>query len=58
LALDSEKAKLELGWTPRFSQEKAIVSTIEWWKLVLAGANPLTVCIDEITGYLGNNLVN
>ena len=58
LALDSEKAKLELGWAPHFTQEEAIVSTIEWWKLVLDGANPLTVCNNAIAGYLGKNIAN
>jgi CDP-glucose 4,6-dehydratase len=32
LDLNSEKAKNELNWIPKWSQVDAIASTIEWWK--------------------------
>ena len=36
LALDSSLSKELLGWSPRWSQEDAIKSTISWWKSFFA----------------------
>ena len=36
LALDSSLAKELLGWSPNWSQEEAIKSTISWWKSYFA----------------------
>jgi CDP-glucose 4,6-dehydratase len=40
LDLDSTKAKIELDWKPAWSQQEAILSTINWWKSYLS--NPAT----------------
>jgi CDP-glucose 4,6-dehydratase len=36
LKLDSKKAKKVLNWKPRWSQEEAIIETINWWSDVLS----------------------
>ena len=36
LKLDSKKAKEVLNWKPRWSQEEAIIETINWWSDVLS----------------------
>jgi CDP-glucose 4,6-dehydratase len=37
LDLDSQKARSELGWKPKWSQIEAAVSTTNWWKKVSSG---------------------
>lgn len=37
LKLDCSKAKAELGWYPQWNLEKALESTVEWYKTWLAG---------------------
>lgn len=37
LKLDCSKAKAELGWSPHWNLEKALESTVEWYKTWLAG---------------------
>ena len=49
LDLNSELARRELKWTPRWDQEQAIVSTIEWWKKVLIQkVPPMEACISDL----------
>jgi CDP-glucose 4,6-dehydratase len=35
LELDSSYAQQVLGWSPKWSQEKAVIDSIKWWKDVL-----------------------
>ena len=45
LELDSELARKELGWRSVWSQEEAIISTVEWWKKVhQKELSPLEAC--------------
>lgn len=55
LSLNSEKARANLGWCPKYSQENAIRSTIEWWKVIFDGADPLETCNREISKFLANS---
>lgn len=35
LGLDSNRARLMLGWSPSWSQEEAVIASINWWKQIL-----------------------
>lgn len=49
LDLNPAFAQKELGWIPLWTQIEAVDSTIQWWKqVILAGANPEEVSIEEI----------
>ena len=49
LSLDSYQAKSTLGWTPRWTQEEAVQSTIQWWKQVTENPNKLKeACLADI----------
>jgi CDP-glucose 4,6-dehydratase len=53
LHLSSKFAQAQLGWSPTYTQERAIVSTINWWKSLLTlqlGASDLI--FGEIQEYL------
>ena len=47
LNLDSTFASEKLGWQPHWSQEKSIISTIEWWDSVINKG----VSSDDACGY-------
>lgn len=45
LELDSNLAHKELNWKPKWTQEEAIISTINWWKNTSqANLSPLEAC--------------
>ena len=49
LNLNSNLARKELHWTPKWDQEQAIVSTIEWWKQVLImKRDPREACLTDL----------
>jgi CDP-glucose 4,6-dehydratase len=49
LHLNSDLAKKELNWKPKWDQEQAIVSTIEWWKKVLImKKDPREACLIDL----------
>jgi len=49
LSLNSTKAERTLGWSPVWSQEQAVISTVEWWNKVLnKGTLPFDACLDDI----------
>jgi hypothetical protein len=49
LNLDSTFAREKLGWQPYWSQEKSIVSTMEWWKSVISnGVSSEDACRHDI----------
>ena len=37
LKLDCSKARIELGWEPRYSVKKALEKSIEWYRLFYDG---------------------
>lgn len=53
LSLNSTKAEQTLGWSPVWSQEQAVISTVEWWDKVLnKGVSPLDACLNDIRSLL------
>ena len=53
LDLDSERAKVELGWMPIWSQEQAIKKTLEWWlRKIEDHQDPFDLCRADIEEYL------
>ena len=55
LDLDSSLAREQLGWSPSWSQEEAITSTINWWQKVLVQkGDPYTLCLEDIEKRLLN----
>lgn len=45
LNLDSSLSRSTLGWEPYWSQESAVISSIQWWKRVLDGSvSPYESC--------------
>jgi CDP-glucose 4,6-dehydratase len=52
LQLDSNLAKKHLGWRPSWSQEEAVISTIEWWKKVLKEKTlPIDACENDFAKF-------
>ena len=52
LQLSIDKAKLELNWHPRWSSERAIKKTIEWYKRVRDGAVVYDVSTNQIAEFM------
>ena len=49
LDLDSTLAKMDLGWSPYWTQEESIKSTFEWWSKVMYGnITAFQACKDDI----------
>jgi CDP-glucose 4,6-dehydratase len=49
LDLNPDYAKQSLGWEPCWSQEEAVVSTVQWWDKVLnQGVTPAEACQDDV----------
>ena len=51
LKLDSSKARLELGWTPRWHVGQAIDKIVSWTRAYQNGDEMLQVCLEQIRGY-------
>jgi CDP-glucose 4,6-dehydratase len=55
LSLNSTLAEQTLGWTPVWSQEQAVITTVKWWSEVFNnGASPVDVCMNDIHTLLSN----
>lgn len=53
LQLDSSLAEKILSWVPKYTQEAAIESTLNWWESnLLSGISAEELCKDEIRRYL------
>ena len=49
LQLDSSLAREQLAWTPHWSQEEAVISTVQWWLKVLSTSKtPTEACEDNL----------
>jgi CDP-glucose 4,6-dehydratase len=49
LQLDSSYANGLLGWNPMWTQEEAIIATVDWWRKVEQNKiDPLTACLEDI----------
>lgn len=51
LKLTIDRAQSRLGWHPRWDFETAISKTIEWYKSVHEGKDPLEMTLNQITEY-------
>jgi CDP-glucose 4,6-dehydratase len=51
LKLDCSKARMRLGWQPRWNLEKALQSIIEWVTLYKDGGNVRDCCLEQIEEY-------
>lgn len=53
LELDPRKAMKELNWSPVWTQESAIMKTLNWWENVHKGdLSPLEACTKDIQDFL------
>ena len=48
LMLNSSKARTELGWSDKLSFEESVEWTINWYKTVSAGSDPLEETLKNI----------
>jgi len=49
LALNSKKARQELNWESKWTQEEAVVSTVRWWKNVISKSlTPREACLADV----------
>lgn len=49
LTLDSQKAESLLGWTPKWSAEKAVTETLHWYKSFLDDQSAIELCDAQIS---------
>lgn len=52
LQLSIDKAKLDLGWRPKWSSERAINETVDWYKRVTGGDSAGTVSAAQIAAFM------
>ncbi len=52
LKLDSSKARIELGWYPRWNLERAVDCVVEWTGAYAQGKDMKTVCLKQIADYM------
>lgn len=51
LQLSIDKAKLELGWRPRWDTAQSVGATMEWYRRVLSGEDAYEVSTSQINAY-------
>jgi CDP-glucose 4,6-dehydratase len=51
--LSIERARLLLGWTPRWNFDRAVTETIRWYKDVAAGIDPGALTAAQIKAFEG-----
>lgn len=51
LGLDSTKAKMAIGWEPKWNFEKTVSKTVEWYKCRLNGQDPYELCLANLKTY-------
>lgn len=51
LRLDSSKARLILGWTPRWTTVRALERTVAWYRAAGNGGDARSLCLDDISEY-------
>ncbi len=52
LMLSADKAKMQLGWVPHWSFEQAVDATIEWYRAVAAGKDPVAITDAQIEAFV------
>ena len=55
LTLNSMKALSRLGWRPRWSFERTLAATVEWYRRHVDGGDMHQLSIEQITSYEGAN---
>jgi CDP-glucose 4,6-dehydratase len=58
LKLDCSKAKLNLGWFPRWSVDHALDKVVEWTKAYQANEDVAAVCLKQIHEYSNTRIAN
>jgi CDP-glucose 4,6-dehydratase len=51
LRLDSSKARLQLGWSPRWSLDETLAKTVEWYKCFYGGDDARSCTLKQIAAY-------
>jgi len=51
LKLDISKARLQLGWEPKWTLDKALELTGQWYRGYSGGIGPRKMSIDQIEHY-------
>lgn len=52
LKLDSSKARIELGWVPRFGVQGALAETCSWYRAMHDGADMPAFTVNQVREYL------
>ena len=52
LMLDSCKARIDLGWSPRWSVEQAVTRIVDWHQSHFAGEDARSLCLCDIESYM------
>ena len=55
LTLNCDKARQLLGWTPRWSFDRAVEETVDWYRRVSSGEDTVAVSRQQINRYVGRN---
>jgi CDP-glucose 4,6-dehydratase len=58
LALDSTKARIELGWRPRWSLDRALAATVTWFRDFERGADMRDVTLRQIDDYIATDMTS
>lgn len=51
LQLDSTKARINMGWQPRWAFRTALEATADWYRKTHEGASPRDLCLQQIAQY-------
>jgi len=55
LKLDCSKARMSLGWRPRWDLEKTLARIVEWHKAHVAGGDMREITLGQIRDYMNSN---
>ncbi len=55
LMLSSDKAKSQLAWRPVWNFERCVTETIDWYKNVDDGKNPIDLTMAQISSYISDS---
>ena len=53
LTLDSNRARQQFGWAPRWGFEQAIAATVHWYRAYAGGADAFELCARQLIEYAG-----
>ena len=51
LHLQIDKARLQLGWQPRWAFAHTVERTVKWYRNVLRGESPMACCLEDLNAY-------